>query len=98
MVMKKTIFVMSLSLITSAGIYAVDVSRGAMLSNSCFACHGTDGKSKGSIPAIHGKTALQIKNSLKSFQTGPSTVMDRHAKGFSDADIDEIANYISGLK
>jgi sulfide dehydrogenase cytochrome subunit len=98
MILKKSIFAISSALVTCGSIYAVDVSRGAMLSNSCFACHGTDGKSKGSIPAIHGKSALQIKNSLKGFQTGPSTIMGRHSKGFSDADIEEIAKYISGLK
>ena len=76
---------------------AVEISQGMMLSNSCAACHGTFGKSPGAIPAINGKSASFIVQSFKEFQTGarPSTVMGRHAKGYSDQEIQLIADFFS---
>jgi len=85
-------------LIVTGNLFAVDVSRGSMLSNSCFACHGTAGKSQGAIPSINGKSAIHLKNALKNFKTGTSTMMGRHAKAYSDEDIEAIADYISKLK
>jgi sulfide dehydrogenase cytochrome subunit len=71
-----------------------------MLSNSCSACHGTDGKSPGAIPGINGKTASFIASALKEFRDGKraSTVMGRHASGYSDKEIQLIADYFAGLE
>ena len=64
---------------------------------TCAACHGTDGKSPGAIPAINGKSAGFIVESLKEFRSGvrPSTVMGRHATGYSDEEIQLIADFFS---
>jgi len=88
------------SLAFSLNSQAAEVSQGAMLSNSCAACHGTDGKSPGAIPSIHGKSASFISQSLKAFRSGEreSTVMGRHASGYSDEEIQLIADYFAGLK
>lgn len=77
-----------------------EITQGAMLSNSCAACHGTDGKSPGAIPSIHGKSADFIIQALSEFRAGnrPSTVMDRHAKGYTDEEIKLIAEYFASLK
>lgn len=79
---------------------ATEITQGVMLSNSCAACHGTDGKSPGAIPSIHGKTAEFIAQALTEFRAGtrPSTVMGRHAKGYSDEEIKLIAEYFASLK
>jgi sulfide dehydrogenase cytochrome subunit len=79
---------------------AEKLSQGAMLGISCAGCHGTDGKSPGAIPSIHGKTAVFIKSSLLEFRSGSraSTVMGRHAKGYSDSEIELIAEYFSSIK
>jgi sulfide dehydrogenase cytochrome subunit len=80
-------------------ILATEISQGAMLANSCAACHGTFGKSPGAIPAINGKKADFIVQSLMDFRSGtrPSTVMGRHAKGYTDKEIQLIAEYFSSL-
>ncbi|MEJ2142380.1 MAG: cytochrome C [Gammaproteobacteria bacterium] len=74
-----------------------EISRGAMLSNSCAACHGTHGKSPGAIPSINGKSASFLSKALKDFRSGerPSTVMGRHAKGYTDEEIELIAQHFS---
>lgn len=66
-----------------------------MVSN-CFSCHGTDGRSAGSIPSLTGINAQQALVVLQGFKSGalPSTVMTRHAKGYTDAELEAIANYI----
>ena len=87
-------------LLFSSTVYSAGVSQGAMLSNSCSACHGTDGKSPGAIPSINGKSAQFINQALSEFRSGTraSTVMGRHAKGYSNKEIKLIANYFANLK
>ena len=79
---------------------AAGISQGAMLSNSCAACHGTDGKSPGAIPGIHGKSTEFISSALTEFRSGerPSTVMGRHTRGYSDKEIRLIAEHFGTLK
>jgi cytochrome subunit of sulfide dehydrogenase len=69
--------------------------RGQILSLSCASCHGTDGKSVGIIPSINSFSAEYIETALKGFKTGarPSTVMSRHAKGYTDDELKLIAEY-----
>ena len=76
---------------------AEPLSQGAVLSASCAGCHGTDGRSPGSIPPIHGRPAEFIRGSLEDFRSGkrPSTVMGRHAKGYTDEEIALIADYFA---
>jgi sulfide dehydrogenase cytochrome subunit len=91
--------VVAVLLLASPG-QAGDVSRGEMLSASCAGCHGTDGHSPGSIPDISGKSAEFIRTSLLEFKSDqrPSTVMGRQAKGYSDEEIQLIAEYFGKLK
>lgn len=71
----------------------------ANMARNCFACHGPRGRSPGTIPSLHQQSADKIANLMKGFKSGdePSTVMGRHAKGYSEAEIDAIAQYIAGL-
>jgi sulfide dehydrogenase cytochrome subunit len=82
----------------SAG--AEELTRGGMLSASCAGCHGTDGRSPGAIPNISGKTAEFIRVALEEFRSGKrvSTVMGRHAKGYTDEEIALIADYLASRK
>ena len=82
----------------SINVMAMEISRGVMLSNSCAACHGTDGKSPGAIPSINGKSSQFLVAALRDFRDGkrPATVMGRHATGYSDEEIQAIADYFSG--
>jgi cytochrome c553 len=88
--------------VSSGWATAADVSpaTAANMARNCFGCHGPDGRSPGAIPALNGKTAAFIVQSLKEFRSGarPSTVMGRHAKGYSDAEAEALATYISSLK
>ena len=79
---------------------ASELSRGAMLSASCEGCHGTNGNSPGSMPAISGKSAEYLRITLENFRCGEteSTVMGRQAKGYTDEEILLIAEYFASQK
>jgi cytochrome subunit of sulfide dehydrogenase len=73
--------------------------RGLVLSLSCSSCHGTDGKSVGIIPSISGRSTEYIETALKAFKSEArySTVMSRHAKGYTDEEIRLIAEYFGKI-
>jgi sulfide dehydrogenase cytochrome subunit len=75
-----------------------EMPSGAVLANTCFSCHGTDGKSVGAMPTIAGKTESFITEKLTAFKSGEieATIMNRIAKGFTDAEIAALAKFFSG--
>jgi sulfide dehydrogenase cytochrome subunit len=83
--------------ILGGGAARAEEGRGAVLANTCFSCHGTGGHSAGAMPSIAGKSADYIVETLKRFRSGDkaSTVMVRIAKGFTDEEIEALANYFS---
>lgn len=77
-----------------------EILRGQILASTCFTCHGSDGKSPGSIPSIAGIPADSLRRTLQEFRDGrrPATVMGRHATGYSDEEIASIADYLSRIR
>ncbi len=76
------------------------IDRATILSNTCAGCHGPNGISHGPLtPSIAGLSKEYILESMHDFASGkrPSTVMQRIAKGYSDADIKAVAEYFSKL-
>tara|TARA_B100000315_G_scaffold247262_1_gene275743 strand:+ start:661 stop:969 length:309 start_codon:yes stop_codon:yes gene_type:complete len=74
-----------------------ETASAAVLANTCYSCHGTNGKSVGDMPTIAGKTKNFIVDKLKAFKSGAksSTVMMRITKGFSDSELDAISGIIA---
>jgi sulfide dehydrogenase cytochrome subunit len=75
-------------------------AEGSVLALSCAACHGPNGHSPGSIPAIAGKGASFLESSLADFKSGKrtGTVMNRLAKGYADEEIKALAVFFAGQK
>ena len=72
-----------------------------MLSIACAGCHGTNGGSAGlTMPSLASQSKTAIVEAMKKFRSGdrPSTVMGRLAKGYSDTEIDLMAEYFSKQK
>ncbi|WP_333845339.1 c-type cytochrome, partial [Pelomicrobium sp.] len=67
---------------------------------SCAACHGTEGRAVGGMPALAGKPKEELYRALKAFKEGgkPATVMHQHAKGYTDAQLERIAAYFAKQK
>lgn len=71
----------------------------------CVACHGKDFKGMEAMkaPTLVGKDAAFITEQLKAFRAGTrntpnAAMMAPNAKGLSDADIDNLAAFLSSLK
>ncbi|MCC2596686.1 hypothetical protein LKR43_10075 [Pusillimonas sp. MFBS29] len=68
---------------------------------ACANCHGTDGRSPGSIPSIAGRPESVLLGQLKAFKsdTPPAntTIMNRLVKGFSDEDLAALAQHFSQI-
>lgn len=66
---------------------------------SCAACHGTNGKSAAEeIKPLAGKPKADIVKALKEAKAGEPktlTVMHQHAKGYTDDEIERIAEFYS---
>jgi cytochrome c553 len=75
-------------------------NAGRDIAANCANCHGTDGRSRGSVPAIAGQDKAYLVQQLKDFRDGkrPSTIMQQLAKGYSDAQIEAAAAYLAGQK
>lgn len=68
----------------------------------CATCHGTNGKAvEGSaIVSLAGLSKDYIVAQVSAFKSGarPATVMHQQGKGFSDAQIEQIATYFAAQK
>ncbi len=67
---------------------------------SCAACHGTNGKSNSAIPSIAGQDKAVLYTKLLAYKKGtlPATVMDQHAKGYTDAQLERLAAHFAAQK
>ena len=69
---------------------------------TCANCHGTEGRTvQGSaIPALAGMPKEYMVLQMKAFKDGtrPATVMHQLTKGYTDAQINSIADYYASLK
>jgi cytochrome c553 len=74
--------------------------NGLALSLNCSTCHGLDGKGLTAVTPLKGMPAGAIVASMKQFKAGerPATIMNRIAKGFTDEEIQAIANHIASQK
>ena len=81
----------------STAALPADSNLGRDVAANCANCHGTDGRSRGIIPALAGKDRATLVRQLTEFRDGnrPSTVMQQLAKGYSDAQIEAAAAYFA---
>ena len=71
------------------------------LAATCFTCHGPDGRSVGGVPpALAGRDKAALLQTMQEFRAGkrPSTIMQQHAVGYTDEQLDLIAGYFAGVK
>ena len=72
------------------------------LAATCANCHGTDGSAVAgsALPALAGQPLEALAAALRAFKAGsrPATVMQQLTKGYSDAQIDQLAAYFASRK
>ena len=82
------------SVIASAG---AEAPAGA---TSCTGCHPASSGVETPVPPLAGRNAAELVAQMRAFRSGqaPLTVMDRIAKGFSDAEIEAIAAWYAAQR
>ena len=79
---------------------ATDPPRAAVyLAANCANCHGTQGQPIGAMPPLAGLKRDYIAEQLRLFRDGkrPATIMHQLSKGYTDAQIDALADHFSRL-
>jgi sulfide dehydrogenase cytochrome subunit len=87
-----TLGVLSLGLLS---VSAQAVERGQLMADTCLACHSGI-NSEAMIPNLSQYPSSMIISQMKAFRDGsrPSTLMMRHAMGYSDEEVALIAKYL----
>lgn len=84
-------------LIATGSAVAAHDRQAQVWAASCAACHGTHGKSNSAIPSIAGQDKQALLAKLKAYKSDQlsATVMHQHAKGYSDAELERLADFFS---
>ncbi|MCJ0766108.1 c-type cytochrome [Variovorax terrae] len=91
------------ALMLAAGLPAMAQDKEALylksLAATCANCHGTNGRAVegSSVVSLAGLQKSYLVAQLKAFKSGarPATIMHQLSKGYSDAQIDQIAGYFA---
>ncbi|MDE0114368.1 MAG: c-type cytochrome [Albidovulum sp.] len=72
----------------------------SVMPEMCAGCHGQGGLSPGPIPSLAHLDAEAVLSLLESFREGEieATVMNRIARGLTDAEIASLATYFGSLE
>ena len=87
--------------IVACSAFAQDAAslRTRSLAASCAACHGTDGRAAvgASLPGLANMPAPDLIEQMKAFKSGAraGTVMPQLAKGYTDAQIEQLAAWFA---
>lgn len=67
------------------------------VAEGCVACHGPGGKGSGPVPPLAGRDAAELTAAMAAFRADdrPATIMNRIARGYSEAEIAAAAAYFS---
>jgi cytochrome subunit of sulfide dehydrogenase len=69
------------------------------LAATCANCHGTNGKALdgAAVPGLAGMPRDYLAMQMRAFKAGtrPATIMHQLAKGYSDAQIDQLAAWFA---
>jgi cytochrome c553 len=81
---------------------AQDPNLARNLAATCANCHGTNGHAvpNAGMPGLAGQPKESIIQRFKEYRSGsrPATVMHQIAKGYTDAQVELLANYFAAQK
>ena len=88
-----------LACITASQAQDTQVLRIRSLAATCGQCHGTDGHAidAAAVPGLAGLPASYLIEQMGAFKSGarPATVMHQIARGYNDAQINQLARYFA---
>ncbi|MBN2866585.1 MAG: cytochrome C [Thiotrichales bacterium] len=84
----------TLSVLPANAEQANPMASGAAMAWQCAPCHGTNGQEfLEAMPPLAGMPVEQFTRAMLAYRDGtrPAVIMDRVARGFTDAEIDAMA-------
>jgi cytochrome c553 len=99
--MKYRKIALAVSLLGLAGAaYADNHTLSRNMAAACASCHGTNGNSVGGMDPLAGMPKAELIKKMSDFRSGakPATVMHQLAKGYTDQQIEMIANFYAAQK
>ncbi len=77
-----------------------ELRAGRVLASNCANCHGTLGTAQGAMPSLAGQQKTYIVEQMRAFRDGkrPATIMHQLAKGYTDQQVELIADFYSRQK
>lgn len=85
----------------SASFFAsADALQVRGMAASCTSCHGTHGIAQPGMESLAGKPREELVQKMLDFKSGkkPATLMHQLSKGYSDKQIEQMADYFAALK
>lgn len=78
-------------------VHAQEIVRARNIAAVCANCHSIHDAQPGAIPPITMNDRVSLVQRLKDYKSGarPATVMHQLARGFTDAQLEEIAAFLS---
>jgi sulfide dehydrogenase cytochrome subunit len=99
-----------ITVVVSLGLIAVSAWAGPeplqlqlqlrSMAASCAGCHGTGGVAQQGMETLASQPKEVLLRKLLDFKSGaaPATIMHQLSKGYSDAQLEQLASYFSTLK
>ena len=84
----------------SAGSAWADQPHTPLIAQGCAGCHGQSGAGEGEVPALAGydrAAFIEVWNQFRADER-PATIMNRIARGYTEAEVEALADYFSGLE
>jgi cytochrome c553 len=84
----------------ASAAYADNHTLNRNMAAACASCHGTNGNSVGGMDPLAGMPKAELIKKMSDFRSGakPATVMHQLAKGYTDQQIEMIANFYAAQK
>ncbi|HEV3371735.1 MAG TPA: cytochrome C [Xanthobacteraceae bacterium] len=100
MIPKRTAVLLVVLFPLAAGYSAAIAADAPPGASSCSGCHPASRSVDTPVKRLVGAKAADIVSAVQEFRSGkrPATVMDRIAKGFSDDEIEAIADWYGAQK
>ena len=91
------VFGLALALMAGGNAFAAPPA-GQLLAAQCAQCHGTGGSGRG-FDELAGESSREIYGELREmkYRTRIESIMDRQARGYTDQQLQTIADYFGSL-
>jgi len=94
---KKLTAALAVGALLASGSALGGVSDGAVVSNTCAGCHGTNGASVGPAPIIGGQPEMYVASAMATYKDGTryGTIMNRIAKGYDPGQLLDMGKFFA---